>query len=72
MARGIEGDHILQAEVPLEVRVEEGHHEGARSTIDVDLDVPAVLFVQLACTAAQGSGVSHFPEFYPKANMISP
>lgn len=49
MAGGIDGNHVLEAEVPLQVRVQKGHHKGAGSSIHVNLDVPLVFLVQLAC-----------------------
>ena len=49
VARGVDGDDVGQAEVPLQVGVQEGHHEAAAGAVDVDLDVPAVLLVYLAC-----------------------
>ena len=49
---GIRGwAHILQAEVPLEVGVDEGSHKAPAGSIHVDADRPAMLLVQLACKA---------------------
>ena len=55
MAGGVEGGDVLEAEVPLEVRVQEGHHKRAGRAVDVDLDVPPVLLVQLACVSPSSS-----------------
>lgn len=48
MTGGIDGDHVLEAEVPLEVGVQEGNHKCARGSVHMDFDVPAVLLIQLA------------------------
>ena len=40
---------FFRTEVPLEVGVQEGHHKAARGSVHVDLDVPAVLLIQLTC-----------------------
>ncbi len=48
MTGGIDGGHIFEAEVPLEVGVQEGNHEAARGSVHMDLDVPAVLLVQIS------------------------
>jgi hypothetical protein len=50
VAGGVDGHHILEAEVPLEVRVQEGHHKRAGCSIHVDLDVISLLSVQLICS----------------------
>ena len=49
VAGGVDGDHVLQTEVPLQVRVQEGHHKAARGAVHVDLDIPSILLIQLAC-----------------------
>ena len=50
VAGGIDGDHILEAEVPLEVRIQEGLYKRAGCSIHVDLDVISLLSVQLICS----------------------
>ena len=45
VARGVHGDHVRKTEVPLEFRVQEGHHKAAGCSVHVDLDVPAVLLI---------------------------
>ena len=49
VAGGVDGNHVFEAEVPLQVGVQEGHHKGAGSSIHMNLDVPLVLLIHLAC-----------------------
>ena len=54
MAGGVDGHHVLASEVPLHLRVQEGHHEAPAGAVNVDLDVPALLLVEFAWHAING------------------
>ena len=43
VARYVDGDDLLAAEVPLEARREEGRHEATARSIDVDGNVKSTL-----------------------------
>ncbi len=42
MATGVDGAHVLEAEVPLQVRLHEGRHEATAGSIHVDFHIVAL------------------------------
>jgi hypothetical protein len=53
VAADSDGVHILQAEVPGQVRVQEGRHEAADGRVHQNRHLPAVLAIEVLCAQAR-------------------